>query len=199
MFKRSSRVVLAMATFAIAALATTQPALAGEISRTGTIGQYNVVDTKTDQSVLAHYRWYNSDNVGWLKKFVVDPPRMKAVAGRTDQTVGWQFYVERKDCGFFDCSRWKKTYTSPEMTAVTDDSHNAAFTSASVHVYVPCGHLCEDLVSAYRVTIKMIWHKPNGNVQGSARYRIVWYESETSRGDHGKQKNVAGAAWSPDF
>jgi hypothetical protein len=199
MLNRKLRGLVVVMTVAAAALSLSQPALAGEISRSGTIGHYKVVDTKTDQSVLAHYRWYNGDNLGWLKKFVVDPPRMKAVAGRSDQTVGWQFYVERKDCGFTSCSRWKKTYTSPEMTAVTDDSHNAAFMPASVRVYVPCGHLCEDLVSAYRVTIKMIWHKPNGNVQGTARYRIVWYESETSRGDHGRQKNVAGAAWSPDF
>jgi hypothetical protein len=199
MLSRKLRGLVIAGTVAISALAIAQPALAGDLGQTGTVGHYRVVDTKTDQSVLAHYRWYNGDNLGWLKKFVVDPPRMKAVAGKSAQTVGWKFYVEREDCGFFGCGNWHKTYTSPEMTAVTDDSTNASFGQASVRVYVPCGHGCEDLASAYRVTIKMIWHKPNGNIQGTAKYRIVWYESETSRGDHGRQKNVAGAAWSPDF
>ena len=199
MFSRRLRGLVIAGTVAISVLAIAQPALGGDLGHRGTVGSYSVTDTSSNQSVLAHYRWYNSDNLGWLKKLFVDPPKMKAVAGRSNQTVGWQFIVERKDCGFTGCAHWKKTYTSPEMTAVTDDAHNASFSQASVRVYVPCGHLCEDEVSAYRVTIKMIWHKANGNVQGTAKYRIYWYASETSRGDTGVQEKVAGAGWSPDF
>jgi len=200
MFKRTSRLVLVMATVAVAALATTQPALAEiELGHHGTVGAHLLTDTSSNPAAIGHYRWYNSDNVGWLNRFWVNPPKMKAVAGKSAQTVGWLFMVERKDCGFFSCSRWKVTYTSPEMTAVTDDSHNAAFSQGTVRVHVPCGHNCEDLASAYRVTEKLIWHRPDMSVQGTAKTRIYWYGAQSTNGTSGVQEKVAGAAWSDDF
>src|SRR4051812_5036717 len=164
---RSLRASLIAATVAVAALAATQPALAAtELGHTGTVGAHSLTDSAASPAATGKYRYYASDNLGWLKRFWVNPPNMRAVAGRSGQTVGWKFTVERQDCGFFGCGRWHATYTSPEMTAVTDDAHDASFAQASVRVRVPCGHNCEDLASRYRITEKLIWHRPDGSKQG---------------------------------
>lgn len=200
MLRRSLRGLMIAATVSIAALAATQPVLAEiELSHTGTVGAHSLTDTPSHPAAFGKYRWYDSDNLGWLKRFYVNAPKMKAVAGKTSQVVGWLFIVERKDCGFFGCNPWHVTYTSPETTAITDDSHSPGWGQASVDVHVPCGHNCEDLASSYRITEKLIWHRPNGSTQGTVRYRIYWYGAQATNGTSGVQKKTAGAAWSPDF
>ena len=149
MLSRRLRGLLIATTVAIAALAAVQPVFANTVvGQTGKVGAWFVTDLKTDPGAIGKYHYYASDNLGWLTRFWVNPPDMTAVAGKSAQTVGWKFKVERKDCGFFGCNPWHATYTSPEMTAVTDDVHNASFTQATVSVHVPCGHNCEDLASA---------------------------------------------------
>ena len=200
MFGRRFRTALVVATIAIAALATTQPALAaGDLSHTGTVGVHSVTDTSSDPGAIGKYKYYASDGFGWLTRFWVNPPSMKAVAGKSSQKVGWLYTVERKDCGFGGCNPWHVTYASPEMTAITDDAHNASFTQATVSVHVPCGHNCADAGSSYRITITMIWHRPSGITQGSARYRIYWYGAQMTNGDSGVQEKSAGDSWSPDW
>ena len=127
MLSRRLRGLLVATTLAIAALSVVQPALAYELGHTGTVGAHSTTDTSSDPGAIGKYRYYASDGFGWLTRFWVNPPHMKAVAGQTHQTVGWLFKVERQDCGFGGCSQWRVTYTSPEMTAVTDDAHDAAF------------------------------------------------------------------------
>jgi hypothetical protein len=68
-----------------------------------------------------------------------------------------------------------------------------------VGVTVPCGHNCEDLASSYRITVKMIWHRGDGSVQGNVRDLIYWYGAQMTNGQSGVQEKTAGAAWSPDF
>lgn len=184
----------------IAVLAGAQPVFADkELGHTGTVGAHSLVDTSANPGAVAKYRYYPSDGFGWLKRLKVNPPKMKAVAGEGAQTVGWRFSVERKVCGLGGCDRWRLRYTSPEMTSVTDDSHNAAFTHMAVAVNVPCGHNCADAGAIYRVNVKMIWHHPNGNVQGTAVHRVYWYGAEMDNGESGVMEKVAWDAWSPDF
>ncbi len=193
------RGLLVATTVAIAALAATQPVLGYELGHTGTVGVHSMTDTAGDPAAIGKYRYYASDGFGWLTRFWVFPPKMKAVAGKSAQTVGWTFTVERKDCGFGGCSHWFGTYTSPEQTAVTSDATNASFSQATVLVHVPCGHNCADLGSSYRITVKMIWHRPGGSIQGTVRDRIYWYGAAMTNGDTGVQEKTAGAGWSPDF
>jgi hypothetical protein len=188
-----------MATVAIAALAATQPVFATELGQTGTVGVHSLVDKEGDPAALGLYKYNSSDGFGWLKRFNVNPPNMHAVKGNSSQKVGWSFTVERKVCGIVGCGKWNVRYTSPEMTAVTDDAHNASFSQATVGVTVPCGHGCQDAGATYRITVKMIWHRPNGSVQGTVRNRIYWYGAKLNTGETGVQEKVAADAWSPDF
>jgi hypothetical protein len=194
------RSLLIGVTVAVAALAATQPVFADTVvGQSGTVGAWSLTDTSANPGAIGKYRYYASDGFGWLTRFWVNPPHMKAVAGKSAQTVGWKFKVERKDCGFSGCNHWHATYSSPEQTAVTSDAHNASFSQATVGVTVPCGHNCEDLASSYRITVKMIWHRGDGSVQGNVRDLIYWYGAQMTNGQSGVQEKAAGAAWSPDF
>lgn len=200
MFGRSVRASVIAGTIAIAALAATQPALAAtQLSQTGTVGPHSLTDTAANPAATGKYRYYASDGFGWLTRFYVNPPKMRAVAGRSSQTVGWQFIVERKDCGFNGCSRWHATYTSPLMTTVTSDSHDASFSQATVSVTVPCGHGCEDAGYKYRIKEKLVWQRPDGTTQGTVKYLIGWYGAQMTNGDSGVQDGYAGGSWSPDW
>ena len=132
MFGRNLRGLVLAGTVAFAALAAAQPAIAAiQLSRTGTVGAHSLTDTSANPAAIGKYKYYASDGFGWLVRFFVNPPNMRAVAGKSAQTVGWKFTVQRKICGFTGCGNWTTRYTSPEMTAVTDDAHNAAFTQAT--------------------------------------------------------------------
>ncbi|MEP7378039.1 MAG: hypothetical protein ABI725_00595 [Chloroflexota bacterium] len=196
MFVRSLRTLVVVAIVGAAALAATQPALAYETGHTGTVGVHSVTDTSSHPGAIGRYKYYSSDGFGWLNRFFINPPHMRAVAGKTSQTVGWRYKVERRDCGIKSCGPWMLRFTSVEMTAVTDDAHNASFSQASVSVNVPCGHDCYGSGSKYRITVKMIWHRPNGNVQGTVNNRIYWYGAQMTTGEYGVQEKVAFDRWS---
>jgi len=199
MFGRSFRTLMVVATIAVAALAATQPAFAYELRQTGTVGVHSLVDTSSHPGAVGRYKYYSSDGFGWLNRFYVNPPRMRAVAGKTSQTVGWLFKVQRKVCGMGGCGDWTLRYTSPEMTAVTDDAHNASFSQATVGVTVPCGHNCADAGAIYRIKVKMIWHRKDGSVQGTVLNRIYWYGAQMTNGESGVQEKFASDSWSPDW
>ena len=197
MFGRGLRTLVVVATVAVAALAATQPALAYELSHTGTVGVHSLTDTSSNPGAIGRYRYYASDGYGFLNRFNVNPPNMRAVAGKSSQTVGWRYTVERKECGIEGCYRWIDRFTSVEFTAVTSDAHNASFSQATVSVNVPCGHGCYDAGAKYRITVKMIWHRPNGSVQGTVLNRIYWYGAQMTNGASGVQEKVAWSAWGP--
>ena len=44
----------------------------------------------------------------------------------------------------------------------------------------------------------MIWHRPNGSVQGTVRNRIYWYGAQMTTGETGVQEKVAWDSWSAD-
>jgi hypothetical protein len=195
MFSRRLRILVISATVAAAALGVAQPALAQQLSQTGTVGVHSMTDTSGHPGAIGRYKWYASDNAGYLNRFYVNPPNMRAVAGNASQTVGWLYMVERKDCGLGGCGPWKHTFTSVEFTAVTSDAHNASFSQATASVTGPCDHGCSDGGSLYRITVKMIWHHPNGSVQGTVLFRIHWYGAQVTNGDHGVQEKAASSEW----
>jgi hypothetical protein len=200
MFGRISRSALIAASVAVMALAGTQPVLgATDLGHTGTVGLHSLTDTSSNPAAIGKYKYNSSDGFGWLVRFWVNPPNMHAVTGKSNQTVGWRFIVERKICGLGGCGNWTTTYTSPEQTAETDDSHDAPFTQLSVGVTVPCGHNCSDAGATYRITEKLIWHKANGAIQGTDRERIYYYAAHMTNGQSGVMTKVAWDAWSPDF
>ncbi len=191
MFRRSLRTLVVVGTIGVAALAATQPVLAYELSSTGTVGVHSLTDTSSNPAAIGRYRWYASDGVGWLNRFYVNPPNMRAVAGHSSQTVGWKYMVERKMCGIGGCGSWMLRFTSMQFTAVTSDTHNAAFTQETASVTVPCGHNCADAGAKYRITVKMIWHSGDGSVQGTVLNRIYWYGQQMNTGEHGVTEKVA--------
>lgn len=200
MFRRALRSWFVVTALALAALGAAQPVFADtELGHNGTVGVHSLTDTSASPGAIARYKYNNADGFGWLKRLFVHPPNMRAVAGRSAQTVGWLFTVERKICGLGGCDIWRLRYTSPEMTAVTDDSHNAAFSDATVGVTVPCGHNCADAGATYRVNVKMIWHRPNQSVQGTARHRVYYYRAQMDTGESGVMEKTAWDAWSPDW
>jgi hypothetical protein len=198
MITRRIRVAFALAALAVATLAGAQPAGASRsVDATGTVGAWSVKDTAARPGAIGLYKYNDEDGFGWLKRFYVNPPKMKAVAGMDHQEVGWLFNVQRKICGFGGCGRWEVTYTSPEVTARTDDSHSPSWGQASVRVRVPCGHNCADAGAIYRINLKMIWHRPDGSVMGTAKHRIYYYSEQLDIGGSGVARGHAPDSWTP--
>ena len=200
MFSRVSRYLLVGATVAVLATSAAQPVLgATDLGHTGTVGLHSLTDTSANPAAIGKYKYNRSDRFGWLVRFWVNPPNMHAVTGKSNQTVGWKYSVQRQICGLGGCNSWRTTYTSTEQTAVTDDTHNAPFTQMSVGVTVPCGHNCSDAGATYRITETLIWHKANGTIQGTDRERIYYYAAHMTNGQSGVITKVAWDSWSPDF
>jgi hypothetical protein len=192
---RGFRGFFVLAAVGLATLAVAQPVFAA----TGTVGFYKVTDTAARPGAIGLYKYNAEDGFGWLKRFYVNPPKMRAVAGMDSQTVGWLYNVQRKICGLGGCGSWTVTYTSPEFKAITDDAHSPAWGQDSVKVRVPCGHGCEDAGARYRINIKMMWHRPNGSVMGTAKHRIYYYSEQLDTGGSGVSEGTAPDAWSPDW
>ena len=200
MFGRRIRGVFIVAAVTGALMIGAQPVFADvELGHTGTVGVHSLTDTSDSPGVTAKYKYNSSDGFGWLKRLRVEAPHVRAVAGKSSQVVGYQFQVWRKVCGLGGCDTWRLRYTSPEMQAVTDDSHDAALPAASVSVTVPCGHGCEDAGAIYRVVVKMTWYRGNGSVQGTAKHRVYWYAASMDTGETGVMEKSAWDAWSPDW
>jgi len=193
------RNLLVLASVTVALLVGAQPVAADtELGHTGTVGLHSLLDTPGNPGATCKYKYLSEYQIGRLKRIVVFPPRMRAVAGKDAQTVGWNFTVQRREAGLGGSGPWENRYTSPEMTAVTDDAHNASFDQASVSVTTPFGPDVEDAIALYRVHIKMFWHRPNGSVQGTAKHRVNYYRSVyTNRSGSGVQENVCGDYWTP--
>jgi hypothetical protein len=181
-------------------VAGVQPVLADtELGHNGTVGVHSLADTSSNPGATCKYKFLPSWDFGKLVRIFVKPPKMRAVAGKDAQTVGWTFTVQRRIFGITGSGPWVDRYTSPEMMAVTDDAHNATFSQSSVSVTVPFGPGAEDVVAVYRVKVKMFWHRANGSIQGTARHRVDYYHSTMTNGDTGLQPEVCGAFWSPDW
>src|SRR3954451_269193 len=143
---------------------------------TGTVGHYSLTDSQSSPGATAKYVYVQPADPGenhWaLHRIVVQPPNMKAVAGKSSQKVGWSFTVQRMACFEPPCGNWETRYTSPVYTAVTSDTANAAFVKESVSVGVPPN----PALYHYRTTVNMVWYKANGATQGTASARIGWYK-----------------------
>lgn len=199
MRRRSSRSWFVMLALMAAALGVAQPVSANSrVGASGTVGQHSYTDTAARPGAIGLYKYNSSDGYGFLKRFYVNPPTMRAVAGMNHQTVGWLYNVQRRICGFSGCGNWTVTYTSPEFTAITDDTHSPAWGQDSVNVRVPCGHGCEDAGAIYRINIKMKWHRPNGSVMGTAKHRIYYYSAQMDTGGDGLFEKTAPDSFSLD-
>ena len=191
---------LLLAATVLVALTVAQPVAASRtVAATGTVGWWSYTDSMARPGAIGLYKYNAEDGFGWLKRFYVNPPKMRAVAGMEHQTVGWRYNVQRKICGFGGCGDWAVTYTSPEFTAITDDAHSPAWGQDSVRVTVPCGHNCADASAVYRINVKMMWHRANGSVMGTAKHRIYYYSQQLDTGGSGVSEKVAPDSWSPDW
>jgi hypothetical protein len=143
---------------------------------TGTVGAHSLTDTMSSPGATAKYVYVNESGgeSHWqLHRIVVHPPNMKAVAGKSNQKVGWSFTIQRMECFEPPCPAWQDRYTSPVFMATTSDSANAAFANESVSVRVPSG---SPALYSYRTIVKMFWYRPNGSVQGTATTKVQYYK-----------------------
>lgn len=171
-----------------------QPALAAtQLSRTGTVGTHSIEDTTLSPGATCRYQHEAPGHFGKLVKIVVQPPNMHAVAGKSSQTVGWTFEVQRRLAAGPEGppGPWQHRYTSTEMKSVTDDSHDAAFTSASVPVIA--GHPQAGGGFEYRVLVTMFWHLGDGSVQGTVKERIDFYKDSENTGPTAEQDHECDA------
>lgn len=197
MFGIRFRRVVAVSALVFVALATAQPVFADEeLGERGTVGQHSLTDTFSNPGARCKYREMSDpDDVGRLRRIVVRPPNMRAVAGKDDQMVGWQFTVQRRITHGRDPRFWEKRYISPTYTATTDDAHDAPFSEASVRVYVPftepgSGHGYAE----YRVNVTMFWYRADGSVQGMAKHRVEFYQMVMDTRARGAETDTC-----PDF
>lgn len=202
MASRAIRTAVFTAAIAILAAGVGQPVLADtELGHTGIVGVHSLRDSSLEYGAGCKYKYLAGYDFGKLKHIEVWAPRVRAVAGKTAQLVGWRFTVQRQTSGLMGSGPWHDRYTSPEMTATTSDAAYASFSgSMSVRVSVPYGPDAEDVGVVYRVYVTMLWHRPNGSIQGTARHRVNFYGSYyTNAAGAGFQHNVCGAYWSPDW
>ena len=173
--------VLALACTAGVLAATAVPALADTpLGHSGKVGAHSLSDSASSPGTSCQYKYHSGNNSGDLVKIVVKPPNVRAVAGNNSQTVGWRFTVQRRVQGEGGATQWVQRFTSPEMTAVTDDSHNASFNSASVPVRT--GPFLAGGVYQYRVIVTTIWHRGDGSTQGKAKNRVDFYAGDLDTG-----------------
>lgn len=151
-----------------------------ERGHTGTVGKHSLHDESGSPGATCRYRTVLDDNDLKLRRIVVRPPLMRAVEGGIAQTVGWTFTVQRRVQGIGGATDWVNRYTSPEMTAVTDDTHDASLSKASIRVR-PGGQAAGGM-NQYRVFVTMLWHRADGSIQGKARHRVDYYALTSDMG-----------------
>ncbi len=183
-----------MVAVAVAVLVGAQPVSADtEIGHVGVVGAHSLRDTSASPGATCNYIYKSQHPAGKLVEIVVRPPRMRAVDGRATQTVGWKFTVQRRVAYIGGASDWVARYTSPEMTAVTDPDHDAAFSSASVSVSV--GYYAVGGIYQYRVLVAMLWHEPGGAIEGKARHRVDYYRMVLETGQTTTRAKNCEAWW----
>jgi hypothetical protein len=175
MFKNARRLVLSIGL--LATLAFAQPAQAYvETGTTGTVGVHSLTDTSSSPGARCDYDYSPSN--GWMLQHIsVRPPRMKAVAGQGNERVAWHFTIQRR---VFDpdAHPWKTQYTSPNYFTHTNSSTYASFSREGVDIsppFLPGGQSS----AVYRVIVKLIWYRSNGDVLGTATERVEHYDDWT--------------------
>jgi hypothetical protein len=160
---------------ALGLLIGAQPVLADtEIGHTGTVGVHMLNDTSV-AGVLCRYNYLSAAGKEKLVKLIVLSPNMKAVTGQTNQKVGWVVIVQRRAGATSTNPSWVNQFTSTEVTAYTSSSAWAYFQDRQITVSVPYAWNDTNHFANYRVNVKMIWHKANGQVQGTALHRVDHY------------------------
>jgi hypothetical protein len=167
------------------------------VAAAGTVGAWSLTDTPSSPGANVKYRWvdatgdYGSEDHWRIRRIVVQPPNVKAVAGKSQQTVGWQFTIQRVQCFEPPCY-WEHRYTSPVHKATTSDAANAAFTAQSVSVRIPPE--AEAGLFHYRAIVKMFWFKGDGSVQGTAKSRVRYYRPVTPGATYDVQESACNGA-----
>ena len=169
MFRRAWRLGFAAAAMITMLIAAQPTAAFKQTGSTGVTGAHSVADTSSNAGATCVYK-SGPGSLSTLKHIYVNPPSMKAAAGKGTEKVGWSFTVQRKIQGH----GWANRITSKRFTASTDASHAASFASEGVKVVVPNGPSGPS--AFYRVVLNMFWYASNGtSLIGTAAGRIEWY------------------------
>jgi hypothetical protein len=184
MLKHRSRYTFVLVAVAIGVLVAAQPAWAyKEVRQSGTVGMHSLTDTSSSPGADCIYRYRSGWGLWQLKRINVDAPNVRAVPSQGDEQVGWRFTVQRRAFSAFSNhpGPWEHRYTSEVFKAVTDSTHDAAFSPAAVRVNVPV-EPGSDVVFIYRAVVKAYWYRANGSVLGTATMRVGWYNSVKGSG-----------------
>jgi hypothetical protein len=181
---RRKRFTLIVVAAALAALMGALPVSAyTELKTTGTVGMHSLTDTSSSPGADCIYRYKSGWDLWQLKRINVDPPNVRAVPAQGNEQVGWRFTIQRRAYSAFSNhpGPWEHRYTSEVFKAVTDSTHDAAFSPAGVRVNVPV-EPGNDVAFAYRAVVKAYWYRANGSVLGTATMRVGWYSSVKGSG-----------------
>lgn len=184
MLFRAFRNSLVVAALALAMLATGRPVLADtELGDNGTVGAHSLTDTSSTPGAKCHYRFNSDLGLGRLKSITVRPPNMSAVAGRTNQIVGWKFAIQRRFVGS-STGPWKQIYHSILQTTSTGGSGDAGgFSSMTAPISLPSNEGATG-VHHFRVIVSMFWYrKDDETIQGSSRHRVDFYRGVMNTGE----------------
>ncbi|HYI23549.1 MAG TPA: hypothetical protein VEX62_13050, partial [Candidatus Limnocylindrales bacterium] len=159
-----------------------------EMGHKGGVGPHSFLDTYADPGIVCSYTTIVEGDPwrGKLAHIDVNAPSLKAILG--EQLVGWRFIVRR----YRDISKSGEThsvndpftvvYRSPIQKATATDSVVADFDPMGVDVTVPAGTLTRNW--GYMVIVKSFWYRANGDRQGFAKDRLLWYGIEGSSFTH---------------
>jgi hypothetical protein len=177
--------MFALVGLAVVLLLGAQPAFAYiELGTTGTVGVHSLVDTSSTPGAECRYRYLSGENLWQLRRMLINPPRMRAVAGQGLEKVSWHYTIQRRFWSAFSSrpGPWANRFTSIEFIAYTDSTHNASFSQQSASVSVPLAP-GGDAVAEYRAFVKLTWYKASGAVLGTATDRIEWYYADKGSAD----------------
>lgn len=187
--RRKVSATLSVVAATMAALMAVSPAAASvDMGHKGNVGPHSFVDTYATPGVVCSYTTIVSGDPwrGKLNHIDVNPPALKSILG--EQEVGWRFIVRRyraidKPGQTYSANDpFTVVYRSPIQKATATNSVAAAFDPMGVDVTVPAGTLKRNW--GYLVVVKSFWYRANGNRQGLAKDRLLWYGVEGSPFTH---------------
>jgi hypothetical protein len=170
------RVLLVVAVAATGALSISQPAFAYvETATTGTTGPHSVTDSASRPGVSCSYKPSSTAGVSKLYRMYISAPHVKAIAGSGHEKVGFRYVIQRSHNG----GAFRKFYTSPIVTSVTDTTHNAGFGQDSHNISIPYAYGTDS--AQYRVILKSFWYQGESGttLRGTATGRVEWYAITT--------------------
>jgi hypothetical protein len=149
------------------------------VGETGLLGNYYLADTDTTPAATCGYGNEVPPNGAWFKWMKVQPPTVYAAdrdSGVIDhRRVSWQFKIQTRP--YESTGSWKTVAVSEKQKAKAYENLAAPFTAMRVD-WRP--HHSDPVVFKHvRALVIVKFYKPNGTVEGTAKFLVDWYKNKT--------------------